>query len=50
MRELDGEYEEHSNGKIISLKGRETGPILVAGTGQCPLKVVPLTVVSVCPG
>ena len=33
MREIRGEYDKDSHGKIISLTGRETGAILIAGMG-----------------
>ena len=33
MREIRGEFDKDSHGKTISLTGRETGAILVAGMG-----------------
>ena len=42
MREIRGEFDKDSHGKTISLTGRETGAIFVAGMG---LKVMPLTAI-----
>lgn len=50
MGEIRGDYEEYSKGEIISSSGREAGAILVAGMVHCPLKVMPLTVISLHPG
>ena len=38
MREIRGDYERYSDGKMIAGTGRETGAILVAGMGSTPVE------------
>ena len=38
MREIRGDYERYSDGKMIAGTGRETGTILVAGTSSTAIR------------
>ena len=38
MREIRGDYERYSDGKMIAGTGRETGAILVAGMDSTPVE------------